>query len=228
MTGTDATETATPLRSAAPRWTASALRRRPAQRRSLERVERLLHACAELLDEVGYLRLTTTETARRAGLPIGTLYQFFADKNALVRALAARNLEVYGDRVAEELAGGAPHAWTEVAVAAVDVYVRLRRAVPGFGVLAFIPSEPGEECAPARPDRDAPVAERLVAVGAAALGREPGPAERRRLHVAVEAADAVLDLAFRTDPRGDPRTIAECKDLVRAYLGTDLPGSGRS
>ena len=67
------------------------LRRRPAQRRSLKRVERMLDECALLLDEVGYDALTTKEVARRAGVPIGTFYQFFSDKQGLVRALGLRS-----------------------------------------------------------------------------------------------------------------------------------------
>src|SRR5690606_29480249 len=222
MTGSDLTEKPVPARTSAPRWTASALRRRPAQRRSLERVERLLHACAELLDEVGYFRLTTTEVARRADLPIGTLYQFFTDKNGLVRALAARNLELYGDRLQESLRAAGAGDWTEVAVLAVDEYVRMRRTVPGFGVLDFDPPEPEEDasCRPLpRPGGNALVAERLLEVGTAVLGEDRDPATDRRVLVAVEAADAVLALAFRTDPGGAPELVAECKDLLRAYLG---------
>ena len=75
------------------------LRRRPAQRRSLERVERMLDECARLLDEVGYEALTTKEVARRAEVPIGTFYQFFPDKHGLVRALALRNLEAFLARI---------------------------------------------------------------------------------------------------------------------------------
>ena len=55
----------------------------------------MLDECALLLDEVGYEALTTKEVARRAEVPIGTFYQFFPDKQGLVRALALRNLEAF-------------------------------------------------------------------------------------------------------------------------------------
>ncbi|HEY8481182.1 MAG TPA: TetR family transcriptional regulator, partial [Spirillospora sp.] len=51
------------------------LRRRPAQRRSAERVQRMLDACAEILDEDGYDGLTTTRIAQRADVAIGSVYQ---------------------------------------------------------------------------------------------------------------------------------------------------------
>ncbi|MFE7122056.1 TetR/AcrR family transcriptional regulator, partial [Streptomyces sp. NPDC057654] len=40
--------------------------------------------------------------------------------------------------------------------------------------------------------------------------------------VAVESADALLRLAFRVDPAGDPAIVAETKALLRAYLARTL------
>ena len=71
----------------------SALRRRPAQRRSAERVQRMLDACADILDESGYDGLSTTKVAQRADVAIGSVYQFFPDKKAVAQELALRNLE---------------------------------------------------------------------------------------------------------------------------------------
>ncbi|MEV4647111.1 hypothetical protein AB0J91_19615, partial [Saccharopolyspora sp. NPDC049357] len=47
------------------------------------------------------------------------------------------------------------------------------------------------------------------------------------LTVAVEAADAVLHLAFRRDPNGDQAMLAEAKDLVRGYLSNRITGEER-
>src|SRR6266568_2308054 len=113
------------------------LRRRPMQRRSAERYERILTVCAELLDELGFAALTTTAVARRAEVPIGTVYQFFADKSALVHALAARNLERYLDRLSTRYAAEHPATLPHVIDIAVDEFVAMRRTVPGFGVLDF-------------------------------------------------------------------------------------------
>ena len=62
------------------------LRRLPVQERSAARVERMLDVCAALVDELGYEALTTTLVAERAGVAIGSVYQFFPDKRALVQA----------------------------------------------------------------------------------------------------------------------------------------------
>src|ERR1051325_4535414 len=77
------------------------LRRQPVQQRSAKRVERMLEACASLIEEVGYDGVTTTLIAERAGVAVGSLYQFFPDKRAVVRELTRRNLERFLHMVGE-------------------------------------------------------------------------------------------------------------------------------
>ncbi|RWI25117.1 MAG: TetR/AcrR family transcriptional regulator [Mesorhizobium sp.] len=65
-------------------------RRAPTQQRSRERVERMLAAAAALIAEQGSDAMRMGEVAERAGVSIGSLYQFFPDKRAIVWALAER------------------------------------------------------------------------------------------------------------------------------------------
>ena len=58
-------------------------RRRPAQARSRERYNRILKAARSVLVDVGFESFTF-EVSRRAEVPIGTLYQFFANKYVLI------------------------------------------------------------------------------------------------------------------------------------------------
>ena len=69
---------------------APALRRSPSQKRSQERVERMLHAATTLIAEAGSDAMRMGEVAERAGVSIGSLYQYFPDKAAIVRTLAER------------------------------------------------------------------------------------------------------------------------------------------
>ncbi len=85
--------------------TTGPLRRVPVQGRSVARVQRMLDACAELVDEVGYEGLTTTLLAERAEVAIGSVYQFFPDKRAIVQALTLRTMEAYLQRLDERFAG---------------------------------------------------------------------------------------------------------------------------
>jgi AcrR family transcriptional regulator len=199
------------------------LRRRPVQRRSAERYERILNACAALLDEGGYAALSTTAVARRAEVPIGTLYQFFADKDALIHALAVRNLDRYLERLSGRLADAPPAGIPDLIDLAVDEFVAMRRTVPGFGVVDF--GAGGRWDGPAPDDvhvldevvdNNTAVARRMRALTPLLAG--DGARSELALRVALECADAVLKLAFRTDPDGDPELIGECKRVLRLYL----------
>ncbi|WP_242056023.1 TetR/AcrR family transcriptional regulator [Nostoc flagelliforme] len=66
------------------------MRRQPKQARSQERVHHILDVAEQLFIELGYEQTTTRAIATRAAIPVGSLYQFFPDKEALVRALANR------------------------------------------------------------------------------------------------------------------------------------------
>ncbi|MCC9311710.1 TetR/AcrR family transcriptional regulator [Kitasatospora sp. RB6PN24] len=201
------------------------LRRKPVQQRSQQRLERILNACAELLDESGAAALTTKEVAARAQVPIGTLYQFFTGKQSLLAALARRNLRRYLDRLTRRLEAESPQDIGGFVDLAVEEFVAMKRAVPGFGALDFgltgpTPPAMGDvaHLLDLTLDNNTAVASlllRLVSEHSVDSGRRPGPLA---LRVALECADAVLKLAFEQDRDGDPELIAECKVLLRRYL----------
>jgi AcrR family transcriptional regulator len=70
--------------------TMSSPRRAPQQERGERRVAQLLDAAASLLAEVGYDAATMTEIADRAKASIGTVYQYFPNKPAIVLALRSQ------------------------------------------------------------------------------------------------------------------------------------------
>ncbi|MFI0713503.1 TetR family transcriptional regulator [Streptomyces inhibens] len=197
--------------------TAGTLRRLPVQKRSVERFERLLDACAELLDEVGYAALTTKEVARRAEVPIGTLYQFFSDREGLIGALAARNLESFLARVEDRLEREAPDGISGIVDVTVDEFVAMRRSIAGFGVVDFGAVGQDHILEPNR-DNNTAVAGSLRALTASLTGVQDNAELEIAVRVALECADGVLKLAFRTDPQGDPQLIAECKRVLNSYL----------
>jgi AcrR family transcriptional regulator len=71
----------------------SALRRRPRQARAQERVNRVLDTAEQIFAEIGYDAATTNLIATQAGTSIGSLYEFFPNKEAIARALAERYVE---------------------------------------------------------------------------------------------------------------------------------------
>ena len=66
----------------------TSLRRVPSQQRSRERVERMLEVAARMIAEDGSDALRMSEVAKRAGVSIGSLYQYFPDKSAILHTLA--------------------------------------------------------------------------------------------------------------------------------------------
>jgi AcrR family transcriptional regulator len=65
-------------------------RRIPIQKRGERRVEGLLEAAAAIFAEVGYEAATMRDIAERAGASIGSLYQFFPNKEVVARAIKTR------------------------------------------------------------------------------------------------------------------------------------------
>jgi Transcriptional regulator len=197
------------------------LRRRPTQRRSARRVERMLDACAELLDEVGYEAASTTRIAERAGVAIGSVYQFFPDKRAITQALTRRNVEMFVARVGRRFMTEDYTCWWEAVDAILDEYVEMHRAVPGFRSLHF-----GDvvdlHLLDSVADNNTVIAGRLRALLLAEFGLADSAELDLALLVAVEAGDAVLKLAFRRDSDGAPEIIAEAKRLIRGYLSQQL------
>lgn len=200
---------------------AAALRRKPVQQRSAQRVEKMLTACAELIEEVGYDGLTTTLIAERAGVAVGSLYQFFPDKRAVVQELTLRNLDRFMRTIYERFDQAELASWGDAVDAVFDVYLTMHREVPAFNRLHF-----GDvvdlRLLDANKDNNAVIADKLISLIAEQFGRASSDLELP-LSVAVEAADAVLRLAFRRAPEGDPALLAEAREMVRGYLAGRLP-----
>lgn len=79
-------------------------RKLPRQQRSAETVERILTAAARIFDERGYRGTTTNHVAQQAGVSIGSLYQYFPNKDALLVALAERHVDDVASRFGARLA----------------------------------------------------------------------------------------------------------------------------
>jgi len=193
------------------------LRRVPVQGRSVARVQRMLDACAELVDQVGYEALTTTMLAERAGVAIGSVYQFFPDKRAIVQALTQRNLEAYLERITARFANDRFGHWWDVVDAGIDEYIDMHRNAPGFRTLHF-----GDvvdvHLLDAERDNNTIIAERLAGLLVGQIGATAGPRLDFALAIAVEAGDALIKMAFRRDPEGDEAVLVEAKSLIRDYL----------
>ena len=71
---------------------ATAPRKKPKQSRALVTVEAILESAAHILIESGYAKLNTNEVARQAGVSVGSLYQYFPNKQSLLAELHYRHV----------------------------------------------------------------------------------------------------------------------------------------
>ncbi|QRF52489.1 TetR/AcrR family transcriptional regulator [Rhizobium rosettiformans] len=90
-----------------PQATPAPTAKEPKRKRGIARVAKLLDAGAAVFAEQGYRAATMTEIAARAEAPIGSLYQFFPNKDVLADALVARyaeHVEAALDRIRAQVA----------------------------------------------------------------------------------------------------------------------------
>ncbi|VVD86830.1 TetR/AcrR family transcriptional regulator [Pandoraea anhela] len=108
---------------------ASTMRKRPMQARAQHTVETIFEATAQVLDEEGEAALTTNRIAKKAGFSIGTLYQYFPTKEAILLAMIARERR----RVMDEQNARLARAAEEGADPERVIRERIRLLVEAFG-----------------------------------------------------------------------------------------------
>ncbi len=69
----------------------STLRKKPRQPRSKQMVEAILQAASEVFAKLGYAGATTNKIAERAGVSVGSLYQYYPNKDSLLASLLAEH-----------------------------------------------------------------------------------------------------------------------------------------
>ncbi len=123
------------------------VRKEPRQARARETVEAILTAAARILTSEGFEALTTNRVAAVAGVSVGSLYQYFPNKEALTRALCERHTRGVRDRIRQRF----EQAWHEpletVARMVIEGMVEVRRHQPRLHqeLLRLAPSVGGLE-----------------------------------------------------------------------------------
>lgn len=199
----------------------SAMRRQPKQARSQERVHHILDVAEQLFIELGYEQTTTRAIAVRAAVPVGSLYQFFPDKAAIVRALANRYFE-QEYRMFVQL-----HA----ELADVEIAVYVDRMIDAFD--QFADEHPGYRAVLGQlidlmTAADANVMneyDQLMLIGLSNFLSQRNPkldAARCELIAMTifKAASELLWLAIARNDEQQSALVAETKILITAYLQT--------
>lgn len=198
-------------------------RKSPQQLRSRDTVATILEAAARVFEESGIERATTNAIAARAGVSVGSLYQYFPNKLAVVRALIDRyqgDLRQVWDEVLTTRR--APRPLADTVGEAIDAVWHLAGKRPAF--LAVLHS--------GRVDRAfAPMESRLLAearsrIAGVGLAREPALSTEDALRISAvvsEMVHALLALAAGAPRAQRPRFIEEAKRAVASYLDAALP-----
>ncbi|WP_151829758.1 TetR/AcrR family transcriptional regulator, partial [Acinetobacter ursingii] len=72
------------------------MRKQPQQQRAIYLVDTVLHAAQLCIAEYGLLQLTTPKIAERSGISVGSIYQYFENKEQIVQELLLRKSETLG------------------------------------------------------------------------------------------------------------------------------------
>ncbi|MFL6159590.1 MAG: TetR/AcrR family transcriptional regulator [Marmoricola sp.] len=205
---------------------APAARRTPTQVRSRERVEKILDAAEKLVVAEGVEALTTRSVANAADIPVASLYQYFADRDAILLALVERDTAEMDEQVRTDLAALRELSIPLLVETTMNAYVAVYARRPAFVEIWLRGrTNPAVHDYCRHHDRRTAGELRDFAIGAG-LARPDTPVAATEL--AVEIGDRVFQLAYETDDDGDAFLIAEGIAMVTAYLVTYATPAGIS
>lgn len=210
----------------------TSLRRLPSQARGQRRFDQILDAAEAVFSEVGFEASTTNDIAKRADTSIGSLYQFFPNKEAILQSLAQRYLdqlrglhkEMFDDEAAQM---PLPQLYDRI----IAMLGNFHQRHPGFRPLFFC-SAYSPQLLPAAAQLHNEVVEQVDEL---MDRRHPGldPAKRRILAMMnCEVMKGLLPLGETGDPKQRAAIHAEIRELLLAYMRhtlgpeVDLPQGG--
>jgi AcrR family transcriptional regulator len=201
----------------------NSMRRRPRQNRGQQRVEAILEAAEQLYGEVGYEAASTNEIAARANTSIGSLYQFFPNKEAILHGVVERYRAGFAG-LTDELfqPERASEPLPELVGHLLDTMIRYGGEHLGLIRVVLQPGAPPAIAAAARP-MYSELAERLEEL--LALRAPQLSPEQRRLTAEVSITTTMTLIAHAIDQKiaGDyDRMYAifgQLRILLMAYIG---------
>lgn len=209
-----------------PRRAAPSRRRRPSQERSLELVNRLVEATAQVLEEVGPQGTSTNKIAARAGVAIGSIYQYFPNKEALIDALIEDRLQRMEALSAERLEALSANSFPEAAEAMLRAAIAFHEAEPALAVLL------ASRIAMPRPtERDRELYQRVLAMASSYLLTRAEALDVGDVEIAAAISGRVVGsfapwIALSvTDPDERERYITEVVRMLVCWIGADATTS---
>lgn len=199
-------------------------RKEPSQRRSIDRVQKILDVVAVLLERNGAEAITTNMIAQEAEIPIGSLYQYFPNKHAVLNAVGQRHLERVNQMLSEifqsDLSG---NSWEDLIDLVIDSFANFYLTEPGFAPLwSSMKQDP--ELIEIDRENNIKISENVSRI----LSQfQVDPAENKIIsRIVVEVTDAILNRWIREqkDREFSSRMIIELKIILKSYLTRYFPG----
>ncbi|HKN16758.1 MAG TPA: TetR/AcrR family transcriptional regulator [Candidatus Sulfotelmatobacter sp.] len=191
------------------------MRKEPRQARARTTVEAILEAAARILDRQGWGRFTTNAVADAAGVSIGSLYQYFPNKLALVEAILRCHFDdVLGAlRIADEHTSRRARIEGLISgmIAAHSIHPSLHRVL-----LEDVPR--GKISKSVHQQFESEYSNLYAKLIAASERSGPNPRSEVRAHVLSSAIEGVVHDAARGGTLNSPALKQELVHLVDAYL----------
>ena len=193
------------------------MRRLPQQARGEERVAAILQAAAEVFDEVGFDAATTNMIARRANTAIGSLYDFFPNKETIAKRMGEQfivDMQALYDGV---LTGDLVKlSLPKVIDRILDPLVQYHRTHPAFLAL-WLKSQDDPRLSGMGQDLDEALAQKTAWILTQRYPHADESSALRCSRICLQTVQALTALAFK-GPQVDYAVIAELKTMIRAYL----------
>ncbi len=194
------------------------IRRVPVQDRSERRVATLLVHAAAVIAEVGYEAATMTEIAARAEASIGSVYQYFPNKEAITIALRRQFVAELEARWSVLIAKADSVSTKALGGEIVDLFFGFANERPAFFPLMSAPSRVWSD--PAARNR---LREQF---GALLLKKNPAFSKaeaKQKGMVILQVVKGMNLLCAEARPKDRPAIVAEHKILLSAYLERTIP-----
>ena len=189
-------------------------------------MERILDATASLLSEMAVDKITTAAIAEKAGVPIGSVYQYFPNKLAVLAQLARRVMAEVDMKTASLIAedfGVLP--WDQAIDRAIDATMQGYSEQPGY-VQLLLSIRPTPEFGAITDESNERVAA-LLALHPALQALIPEDRIQLVTRSAIRAVNSLQDWALSVDdPEKANEIIGEMKTLLKGYLAVYLDQTG--
>ncbi len=192
------------------------LRRVPTQARSRLRVQTLLDAAADVVVRDGVEAVTTRSIAAAARMPVASLYQYFADKDALLLALVDRDMSEMNEQLYADLAKVTEGPMPRIIRTIMEAHVTVLARRPAF-VEIYLAGRTNVAVNEYVRSRNRELTALLFSMGQK-FGLLTPETREDNIRLGLELGDRMLQVAYEVDRSGDPGLLDAGIKAITHYM----------